>query len=162
MLHFKQAGRNKYSLEALKLQLDVHALLSPSVAHRLTWNRTINVCGGAGNNIALDLNCEHFVRLTKDLMAKQGANMQFNIAKEISRTIGELTELMTNFDQDCEIKPESGLHAEPNKEADISEMVAVLQNNKCSDLHQEEHTPHSKIPPPIRCNSLTLLGCCNG
>lgn len=134
MLHFKQAGRNKYSLEALKLLLDIHALQSSSVGHRLMWNRTINAGGGAGNNIALDLNCEHFVRLTKDVMAKQGANMQFDIAQPMSRTIGELTHLMKNYDDDCEIQPESGHHPEPNKEADISKIIGVLQTYKVFSL----------------------------
>ena len=62
---FKQAGRTKYALEALKLQLDISAMQSPSVAHRLMWNRTVNFSGMAGKNVALDLNCEHYVRYTK-------------------------------------------------------------------------------------------------
>ncbi|XP_051528311.1 uncharacterized protein LOC127425964 isoform X1 [Myxocyprinus asiaticus] len=62
MLHFKEAQRYKYSLEALKLQFDLQALQSPRVGHRMMWNRTVNVTGGAGKNVALDLNCEHYVR----------------------------------------------------------------------------------------------------
>ncbi|KAL7381903.1 hypothetical protein ABVT39_013169 [Epinephelus coioides] len=49
MLHFRQAGQLKYSLEALKLQLDLQALLAPDVAHRLMcectrWKR--KCCSG--------------------------------------------------------------------------------------------------------------------
>ncbi|XP_077051742.1 uncharacterized protein LOC143701950 [Siphateles boraxobius] len=35
MLHFKDAQRHKYSLEALKLQFDIQAMQSPRVAHRM-------------------------------------------------------------------------------------------------------------------------------
>ena len=81
MLHFYQKGRTKYSLEALKLQLDLHALLSPSEAHRLRWNRTVNVIGGAGNNISLDMNCEHYILYTKECISQVGANINFEIAQ---------------------------------------------------------------------------------
>jgi len=44
----KTPQRHTYSLEALKLQFDIQAMLSPRVAHRMMWNRTVNLTGGAG------------------------------------------------------------------------------------------------------------------
>ncbi len=49
MLHFKEAQRHKYSLEALKLQIDIQAMQSPRVAHRMMWNRTVNVTSSVGH-----------------------------------------------------------------------------------------------------------------
>lgn len=55
--------------------------------------------------------------------------MKIDTAQEIIRPIGELTQLMKHFDEDCEIQPESAQHADPNKEAGISEMIAVIHTN---------------------------------
>ena len=129
MLHFKQAGRTKYSLEALKLRLDIAAVQSPSVAHRLVWNRTVNVSGIAGHNIALDLNCEHYVKYTKEVMDRLGANLEFGIAQELSRSIGEMKTIMDRFDEDCGVSPRSGRHTEASKQSDIMAMVEVLHEN---------------------------------
>lgn len=57
--HFKAAGRSKYSLEALRLQVQVKSLLSPHLAHQVLWNRFVNTKGGMGNNIQMDLYNEH-------------------------------------------------------------------------------------------------------
>lgn len=130
LLNFRKAGRTKYSLEALKLQLDLQAVLLPADAHRLMWNRTVNTVGGPGQNIALDLNCEHYVRFTKDLISHLGANVKFDIAQDMSRTVGVQKELMESFDKDCLIKAGSGRHTAVNRENDIMSMVDVLHQQK--------------------------------
>ena len=42
LLLFKQAGKTKYSLEAMHLLFDVTVALSKKRSHELTWNRTCN------------------------------------------------------------------------------------------------------------------------
>ncbi|KAL7379575.1 hypothetical protein ABVT39_001551 [Epinephelus coioides] len=120
MLHFKEAGCHKYALEALKLQLDLHAVQSPRVAHRLMWNHTVNTAGGEGKNIALDLNCEHYIRYTKVQMQHQGANVKFEIAEEMSKITGGLNALMQAYDADCLLEPESGMHTIANCQTSAS------------------------------------------
>ena len=71
--HFKTSGRSKYCLEALRLQLQVKALLSPQLAHQVQWNRFVNTRGGLGNNIQMDLYNEHIVRLVKKIIRCMGA-----------------------------------------------------------------------------------------
>lgn len=130
MLHFKKAGRHKYALEALKLQFDLQALLSPRDAYRVKWNRTVNTAGGEGKNIALDLNCEHQVRTSKDQLRHLGANVHFQVAQDISRTVGAQSGLMQAFEDDCGLDPESGKHTIANREEDISIMLKVLTERK--------------------------------
>ena len=59
MPHFKTLGHPKYALEAMRLQMQVNATLSPNLAHQVTWNRFINTHGGHGRNIPCDLHNEH-------------------------------------------------------------------------------------------------------
>lgn len=61
-----ESSRSKYAIEAFHLLAQIYALLSPRIAHELFWNRTVNVNGGAGNNIPLDLHLEHLNRVFKD------------------------------------------------------------------------------------------------
>ena len=62
-------------------------------------------------------------------MDKQGANLDFGIAQEMSRIIGEMKKIIDQFDEDCGVSPRSGRHTEANKEEDIFMMVGVLQEN---------------------------------
>ena len=48
MPHFIAAGHTKYALDALKLQMQVNATLSPNLAHQVMWNRFVNTRGGGG------------------------------------------------------------------------------------------------------------------
>lgn len=55
--HFVQDGRRKYALEALRLQFQVNAVLSPNLAHQVKWHRFVNTKGGLGRNIPCDRKC---------------------------------------------------------------------------------------------------------
>ena len=68
-LHFKEARRIKYALEAFNFVSDQMALLSCSEAHHQLWNRGFNWRGGIGNNIPLDLMVEHNNNIVKELIA---------------------------------------------------------------------------------------------
>lgn len=69
MLLFKVTGKTKYALAAIQLHAQLNAILSPREAHSLRWNRTINLKGGTGCNIAIDQVQEHKIKETKELMA---------------------------------------------------------------------------------------------
>ena len=65
LLHFYASRRTKYALEALRLQFQIQAILSPQLAHHIKWDRFININGGMGKNIPCDLQNEHVNRLIK-------------------------------------------------------------------------------------------------
>ena len=71
--HFSAGGMTKYSLESLRLQLQL-AVLPPHLVQQLTWGRFVNTHGGLGKNIPCDLHNEHFNKLFKEAIAHMGAN----------------------------------------------------------------------------------------
>ena len=73
LLHFRYAGRKKYALEAFH-QLAVDSLVSPRLAAQMKWSRVVNTCGGAGNNLPVNLFMEHLDRSLKDYVKDLGAN----------------------------------------------------------------------------------------
>ena len=50
---------------AHQLLTDVNGGVCDSLAHMLTWERTVNKIGGPGNNISKDLFCEHCIKEAK-------------------------------------------------------------------------------------------------
>lgn len=67
--------RRKYALEALRLQMQVSAVLSPHLAMHIKWDRFINTRGGMGRNIPCDMFNEHINKLLKHVIASMGGNL---------------------------------------------------------------------------------------
>ena len=87
MLYYKEAGRTKYALEALYMQAQQNATLSPQDAFRILHNRGFNLNGGPGRNIPLDLMVQHANSQIKELLSQQGANVTFESTNKASSSI---------------------------------------------------------------------------
>lgn len=76
LMYLKHQGKSstKYSLEALYLMFQLHALLSPQSAHSLIWNRFVKNKPGMGGNIPLDLQLEFYNKSVKEAIKKLGPN----------------------------------------------------------------------------------------
>ena len=125
----------KYALEALYLQCQVNALLSPRAAHRLTWNRFLKSKFSLGGNIPLDLALEHFNRIIKTLMKKLGANGLSQ--KALDRHCKVLTlnkQLLDNFDEMCNVTKRSGKHVRQSRRNDLVKVVQNLVENKAFEF----------------------------
>ncbi len=125
----------KYAVEALYLQCQVNALLSPRAAHRLTWNRFLKSKFGLGRNIPLDLALEHFSRIIKILMKKLGANGLSQ--KALDRHCKVLTlnkQLLDNFDEMCNVRKRSGKHVRQSRRNDLVKVVQNLVENKAFEF----------------------------
>jgi hypothetical protein len=94
--HLKLADRRKYALEALRLQFQIKATQSPYLAHQLTWNRFINIHGGAGRNIPCDLHNEHADELVKSIISDQGANFTEVALQRAARSVTTLHSICEN------------------------------------------------------------------
>ena len=88
--HFKSSERSKYSLEALRLQFQVCAVLFPQLAHQIMWDRFVNTHGGPGRNIPCDLYNEHVVRLVKGVITSMGANLTEKALQRAVRSVSTL------------------------------------------------------------------------
>ena len=59
LLIFKTTGRKNYAIEALTILCQCHYIFTQRLAEQLLYNRTVNVHGQCGKNIACDLYMEH-------------------------------------------------------------------------------------------------------
>ena len=124
------ASSRKYALEALYLQCQVNALLSPRAAHRLVWNRFFkSKCGTA--NIPLDLALEHYNKLIKILMRNLGANgLNKNAIDRHCKALATNKQLLDNFDEMCNVVRRSGRHVQRSPRNDLIKIVKGLTDNE--------------------------------
>lgn len=106
MLYWWHGNHTKYSLEALHLVAAVNAIATPRIAHELTWCRVVNVRGGSGNNIPIDLLMEHLNRTLKDYLNNLGANVSEATIIQTSKSLRSLLNTCTQFDRACGIAPD--------------------------------------------------------
>ncbi|CAB3990418.1 Hypothetical predicted protein [Paramuricea clavata] len=103
-------GSTKYALESLYQLFQFHALLTPREAERLTWNRSVNNRGGAGNNVPCDLDLEHDNHLYKEMCRGLGANLTCSSITRISNAFFACKEVIKKLDSEINIKSTSGEH----------------------------------------------------
>lgn len=74
LLHFYANGRSEYSLEALRLQIQLISLPT-TLSKQIKWNRFVNTLGGLGKNIPCDLHNKHVNKLFKESITNMGPNL---------------------------------------------------------------------------------------
>lgn len=128
LLHFKQdgSGSTKYALEALYHLFQVLALLSPREAERLKWNRTVNIQGGDGNNVAMDVALEHDNHVLKDIIRSLGANISEESVRRLCRAFFIIKQLLFALDDELNVKKASGKHTKKSVKDDLIKVVKTL------------------------------------
>ncbi len=114
LLYLKNDGSTsrKYALEALYLPCQVKAILSPSAAYRLVWNRFFKSKHGTGGNIPIDLSNEHFNRILKTVTRNIGHNAANpNVLAKYCMALPVTKESLDNWDREALLlkDPESTL-----------------------------------------------------
>lgn len=146
MLLFKVSGKTKYALAAIRLHAQLNALLTPREAQCLRYNRTINLKGGIGRNVAIDQVMEHGVRATKELMYGHGANLTFRSAQVYSRASDGIGCIVKNFDKENKLRDESSKHRR-RQDTDIHTVVQILQEiNALREIPGRTHAGIGTIP----------------
>ena len=143
MLHFHAERRTKYTLEALRLQLQL-ATLSRDLVHQLTWGRFVNTHGGPGMNIPCDLHNEHVNKLFKEVISNVGANFTEVASTRAARAVTSLVHMAERFDSESGIHPEATAHTTMSDERDVMSVVKVLQQREVLKIHPGRS--HSKFP----------------
>ena len=131
--HFKVAGCTKYSLEALKLQINTGITFSPNLAHQVMWNRFVNVRGGAGNNIPCDLYNEHINKLLKHVM---GSNLTESALQRAARSVTTLHQVCGRFDSQSGVPCRTVAHSTRSDRNDVSKVVRTVLKN---EMREREH-----------------------
>ena len=118
------AQSRKYALKGLLLLLQFYTILSPRDAHRLIWNRSVKAKHGMGGNIPLDLALEHYNRVLKEVIKNMGPNPSNKTAiSRFCKSISINKQLMDNFDLDCKVLKQSGLHIQKKCLGDLNKIV---------------------------------------
>lgn len=87
LLLYKNHGHYKYAYTVLLYLVKCIAILPPSQALQLKWNRTYNVSGLPGWNISLDLQKEHDNKGIKCMWGNLGANLDEQNAERTAGTL---------------------------------------------------------------------------
>lgn len=146
MLLFKVCGKTKYALAAIRLHAQLNSLLTPQEAHSLRWNRTINLKGGVGRNVAIDQAMEHNIRETKELMYAHGANLNFSCAQTYSRASNPIKDTICNFDNEIKLQKQSSKHRR-RKDGDIFVVIKTLQDvNALKEIPGRTHQGIGTLP----------------
>ena len=144
--HFKASGRNKYSLEALRLQLQVKAHLSPQLAHQVKWDRFVNTRGGEGNNIPNDLYNEHVVKLVKNIIRCMGPNLTERALQRAARSISSLHSICKQYDKESGVPVVTIAHFARSDVVDVGRVTtSVLTNNLLQMIPGRQHTAFKNI-----------------
>ena len=140
--HFLASRRTKYSLEALRLQFQVKALLPPYLAHQVLWHRFVNTRGGPGRNIQCDLHNEHINKLIKGTIVSMGANLTEKSLQRAARSVSTVHAVCKQFDNESGVPVPTSAHSTREDKTDVGKVVCAVLTNKL--LEQVPDRSHSK------------------
>lgn len=127
LLHFFSDSRStKYAVEALYLQLQQQALLSPRQAYRQRWNRGVNNHNGSGKNVPLDLEVEHDNNAIKEGIRKLGPNLTYGSVSRCARMLPVARATVHNVAKECNLIKRSGKHFVKTTRNDLIKLVNLL------------------------------------
>lgn len=135
-LYCKVSNCPKYAIALLELQCQVNCLLSPRLAHSLTWNRFVNHKGQIDTNHPMDLDIEHDNKYFKDDCHSYRGEITDRTITRVSRSIETSECIVQKFDSMTNVKRPSGSHTRLSTEEDVGRLVGHLLPIK----------PFSKVP----------------
>lgn len=148
--HFIVAGRTKYSLEALRLQIQVQiqvkSVLSPQLAHQIMWDRFVNTHGRAGRNIPCDLYNEHVNKLLKHIILTMGANLTEKALHRAAQSVTTLESICKRFDQQSGVPVGTHAHSTRSDKQDVSKVInTVLSRELLEIIPGRAHTSFKRM-----------------
>ena len=132
--HFFESGRTKYSLDSMRLQIQLQSLPSHLV-HQLIWDRFVNTHGGMGRNLPCDLHMEHVNKALKGAIRHMGANFSQNALTNVARSITYMSSVSAQFDQQCGVV-NSSMHTTREDFDDVKRVVHVVQREDLWGIHK--------------------------
>jgi len=129
LLIYKTHGHYKYAYGVLLYLVKCIAILPPSQALRLKWNRTYNVSGLPGRNIPLDLQKEHDNKDVKCMWRNLGANLDEHNAERTAGTLQSTQLVYQSVDRDCMVNEHHFARKIPNEEEAVNQITTDLLSN---------------------------------
>ncbi len=141
--HFYESGRTKYSLDALRLQIQLLTLPS-HIVHQLIWDRFVNTHGGMGHNLPCDLFNEHINKALKGAIRHMGANFSQSALTNVARSITYISSVSAHFDQQCRVV-DSSAHTTRDDSDDVKRVVSIVKHENLWEIHKGRKHKHPKI-----------------
>lgn len=148
LLHFySDQGSTKYAVEALYLQLQQQALLSPRQAYRQRWNRSVNNRGRCGKNVPLDLDVEHDNNSIKEGIRKLGPNLTIASVSRCARMLPIARRTLDVVAKECNLMRRSGKHFVRTFRNDLSKLVdQLIEENALSETQGRRYKCFKGFP----------------
>ena len=144
---FSASGSRNYACEAANLLIQHSYTLPPRLAQQLLWSRFVNVYGRPGRNVPVDMHMEHLNKIAKGAISFLGSNKSEKAIARIGQSIGTLSPVLDNFDEDNHIQATSSTQKRPTTQKDIEVVVKELLK---ADSLKTKNTKrkHSHFPRP--------------
>lgn len=130
---------SKYAIEGMYFLTSVKCLLTHQMSERVIWGRGTNKKGKTGANMPNDLEMEHTIKSTKNLITSMGANKTEKAVLRSSMSVTGVTESLHAYDESSNVKPPSTAHAQKSASRDEEIMLGdlrLLKPFKCAPLHE--------------------------
>ena len=135
---FKKEGNFNYAKEGFLL-LAQSLLLSPQKIAELKWCRTVNTSGRPGKNVPVDLHIEHLNRRLKGMMRNLGSNITPESVQRISKALGTIETVCSNFEQVTNISASKDYHSMPSFELDLHKLQEQLEAEEVFVEKEQRH-----------------------
>ena len=129
MIIFQQQSHYNYANEGLTLAIQSQ-VLSERKRAELKWNRTINVSGRKGHNIACDLHMEHLNARLKKVMSNVGSNKLLKPFKRVAKSLGVVNDVCRKFASESDVSVNKPYHTYPSFSKDF---VAIMKDLQAAD-----------------------------
>ena len=102
---FQVCYHTNYAKEAFRMLANVYALGTPRLVHQLMWASVVNIHGGLGHNISLDLYMEHMNKNLKECIGSFGANVTEKLLVRSGKSLKGIMEVCKHFNDICLLQP---------------------------------------------------------
>lgn len=133
MLDFMRWHHPKYFVVGHRLLCYTSGGASPRIAHQLRWNRTVNVRGGLGNNIEMDLQMEFFNKKYKEAVQEACGNLLESTIARHSQMVGIKKDLKKTFDKLVCKRTKMRAKVKNVRKSDINKLASQLTAEKLFD-----------------------------
>lgn len=144
--HFQAAGRTKYSLAALTVQLQTKAILSPNAAHQVIWHRFVNAQGGRGRNIPCDLYNEHINKQVKYIIRNMGSNLTESALQRAAHSVTSIQKICEQYDHQTGVPFTMSAHTtRPDRDDVLKVTKVVKEHNLLTPRAGRKHNAFPKL-----------------
>ena len=110
---------SKYAIEGMYLLTSVKCMLIHQVSEPVIWGRGTNKKGKIGVNMPNDLEMEHTIKSTKNLITSMGANKTEKAVLRSSMAVTGVSESLHASDESPNVKPPSTAHTKKSADTYI-------------------------------------------